>query len=518
MPDPIRHVVLLMLENHSFDQMLGCFKQPFPSLEGVDPAASGTNADGKGIVFSQQPTTARSVSLDPRHEVVHVKAQLADNNGGFVQDFEKCYPGRVTEEQKKYIMGYYPMDSLPSLHALAQNFTICDHWYASVPGPTWPNRFFALSGTSSGCVDMPDDGEHRLDLKGYMEQDQQTIFDRLGEQSISWKIYFSGPPQSIVFRRQRRLENISRYFTMDRFFKDAAGPEADFPQFCLIEPDFMGVDENDDHPPHDVMNAQKLIADVYNAISANSELWNSTLLVVLYDEHGGFYDHVSPPAAIPPDEHADYPFNRLGVRVPAVLVSPWIPDSVVSQVFDHTSLLKYLIEKWGLGQLGKRTDAAQSIGQLIRAGSPPRKAIPPISIPERLMPSTAEKRAAAAWRSGHHAALGLLMKALKEEALDDGAPMILRWWRKLLQIRDELLVMAGRKDCSDIVRDDFAFYHARQIARAEVELAAMINDDARGLAIRRHAAVSLGYLKGVPFGSSADPVLAAKAWLEKNHE
>jgi phospholipase C len=149
---------------------------------------------------------------------------------------------------------------------------------------------------------------------------------------------------------------------------DLAGVEATNPlllsAICartFIEPDYNGVTENDDHPPHDVMKAQKLLADVYNALRANPELWASTLLVLLYHEHGGFYDHVEPPAAVPPDNHhEEYTFDRLGIRVPALLVLPRVEQGFDATACDHTSLLKYLSEKWGLGPLAERSMAKLS--------------------------------------------------------------------------------------------------------------------------------------------------------------
>jgi phospholipase C len=159
---------------------------------------------------------------------------------------------------------------------------------------------------------MPEDGEHTVDFDGWFQQDQTTIFDRLSEQGISWKVYFHDIPQTICLLHQRRPENAARYFPVSEFLKDALGPESEFPAFSLIEPDYNGVTENDDHPPHDIMKAQKLLADVYNAIRSNESLWNNTLLVVVYDEHGGFYDHIEPPRAVPPDNHqAEYTFDRL---------------------------------------------------------------------------------------------------------------------------------------------------------------------------------------------------------------
>jgi phospholipase C len=155
---------------------------------------------------------------------------------------------------------------------------------------------------------------------------------------------------------------------MDRFFADAAGDAAKFPEFAFLEPKYFGLDQNDDHPPHNIMKAQKLIADVYNAIRSNDPLWESTLLAVVYDEHGGFYDHLIPPRTIAPDSNQqEYTFDQLGVRVPAILVSPWLDATVASTQFDHTSLLRYLQKKWDLGSLGARTAQANSIEEAFGA-------------------------------------------------------------------------------------------------------------------------------------------------------
>src|SRR5262249_48321692 len=156
----------------------------------------------------------------------------------------------------------------------------------------------------------------------------------------------------------------------DDFFENARN-EHDFPDFVFIEPKYFGADENDDHPPHNIMKGEKLIADIYNALRSNPDLWNSTLFVVYFDEHGGFYDHVVPPAAVAPDDHqCEYTFDQLGVRVPALLISPWVSRGVEHTQFDHTSLLKYLTDKWNLGPLGRRTAAASSIAAPIREAQP----------------------------------------------------------------------------------------------------------------------------------------------------
>ena len=201
--DPIRHVVLLILENHSFDQMVGCLAEVYPGLDGVGQSQTRSNLDPQGRAYGQAPTTERQMLLDPHHELEHVARQLADHNAGFVQDFAMSFP-QSTAAARQFIMGYYPLGFLPALHTLAREFTICDRWFSSLPGPTWPNRFFALSGTSHGRVDMPDDGTHKIDFSGYFEQTQDTIFDRLSARGRHWKAYFHDIPQSWAMTRQRR--------------------------------------------------------------------------------------------------------------------------------------------------------------------------------------------------------------------------------------------------------------------------------------------------------------------------
>lgn len=351
----IRHVVLLMFENRSFDHLLGDLQQVKP-VDGVPGPNGPRQIVFEGQPYLQEPNAARILTSDLKHEAIDVAGQLAQGNSGFVQDFARAFP-HASSDARQEVMRYHARGTLPALHALAETYTVCDRWFSSVPGPTWPNRLFALSGTSLGRVKMPE-GFLNWNLHWY---DQTTLFDRLNEKQRSWKVYFNDFPLSFLFTHQLERENAVRHFMINQFFHDAAGKADDFPAFSLIEPAYFQPHATDDHPPHDILGGQTLLAQVYNALRANEELWNSTLLVVLYDEHGGFYDHVSPPATIAPDHHTEeFAFDRLGVRVPAVLVSPWVGNSVFSQELDHTSLLKFLIDLWDLGPLGARTARANT--------------------------------------------------------------------------------------------------------------------------------------------------------------
>jgi phospholipase C len=457
--DPIKHVVLLLMENRSFDQMLGCFQEVYPNLDGIDAnAPARVNSDGVKP-YQQVPTDAQQMPVDPRHETEHVLNQLKDGNAGFVRDFVENYGVTASDDDRQLIMSYYPRMFLHALHRMARDFTICDHWFSSLPGPTWPNRFFAFSGTASGRVDMPDGIKHP-DLDNLIfRQHQTTLFDRLNEAGKSWKVYYYDFPSSLILTHQRELQNLLKYHKIDKFFQDVVHLQAeDFPEFALIEPKYSGQDQNDDHPPHNIMKGEKLIADVYNAIRSNDELWKSTLLVVVFDEHGGFYDHVSPPPAVPPDEHQEeYAFDRLGVRVPAVLISPLVSQRVESTQFDHTSLLKYMVNKWGLGSLGARTAAANSIGVAITESQPRTDTLPFIRISTSVvLPDRPDLEKEV--NSDHQIALQAFAKYLRTE-MGDAAKVLEEvagagWWMNLKARVGKLFLRVGTSLTNELEEND----------------------------------------------------------------
>jgi phospholipase C len=371
MPPPITRVVVLMMENHSFDRMLGWMKAQYPGIEGVDPNAPGSNPDfptTTDTIF-QAETRNRNIGNDPGHDLDNVLGQLAGGNLGFVADFAQLYPQAALPERQE-IMGWYPYQFLPALHYLADNFVVCDHWYSSVPGPTWPNRFFVHSGTSLGHVDMPE-GVFNPGLHLY---DQRTLYDELDDAHVDWRIYHGDFPQSLLMVHQ--WDKMDHYREFDRWTADVQA--GDLPAYVFIEPYYFGNEENDQHPPQDIMRGDLMVAEVFNALLANQTLFEQTLLVVLYDEHGGFYDHVSPPATVAPDGNTNtFAFDRLGVRVPAILVSPWLDRGFISTAFDHTSILKMATQLWpGVQPLGARTPQANSPIDSLTWLQTPRRAIP----------------------------------------------------------------------------------------------------------------------------------------------
>jgi phospholipase C len=374
--DPIKHVVVLMLENHSFDQILGWTRAIYPKLEGVDENNLRSNPDYPNGANSvkQSPTRQMALHLDPRHDLLDVMDQIEKECSGFVSSFARAYPASSAGERAQ-IMAYYPQGALPVIHTLAEHFTICDHWFSSLPGPTWPNRFFVHTGTCKGHVKMPSG----VFIKNEHFYDQNTIYDELDRKGIhDWSIYHHGMPHTMLLARL--WDKWEHFHRMEKFFDDASGPEKEFPRYVFIEPSYGGADENDQHPPTDIRAGELLIAQVYNALRGNDALWNTTLFVLLYDEHGGFYDHVSPERADPPDEYVEeYSFDQYGVRVPALLISPWVKKGFISDTFDHTSLLKYLIEKWGLrpDQLGRRVEQAKNFAPALLELDKPRTDTPP---------------------------------------------------------------------------------------------------------------------------------------------
>jgi phospholipase C len=208
--------------------------------------------------------------------------------------------------------------------------------------------------------------ENVTDYWGYDVYDQDTIFDRLSDKRIPWRIYAGDIPQSILLLNQAKKGNISNYRLFGQFEDDVDREGEDFPAYVFIEPSYRAIG-NDDHPPHDVQAGQNLIATVYNAIRNNEKLWQETLLVVTYDEHGGFYDHVPPPASIHPGgtDMQEWTFDSLGLRVPAILISPYIKQGVFSQHLEHSSLLRLLIDRFDLEELTERSRTAGSFASVI---------------------------------------------------------------------------------------------------------------------------------------------------------
>jgi phospholipase C len=253
-------------------------------------------------------------------------------------------------------MGFYDRRTLPFYYGIANEFSIADRYFASVPGPTFPNRFYLLTGTSFGYTSNV--------VKTYT---QKTIFQSLDEATtpVSWKIYLASAQVELLFKYVQD-HAAGHVFPISQYFTDAAN--GTLPQVSFVESNGFGTvnTETDEHPPANVQVGEKFTHDIIGAL-VNSPDWASAAMFLTYDEHGGYYDHVSPPAAVPPDNIPPMvspgdpfnAFNRYGVRVPATVISPYSnPHHVSHVVYDHTSILKFIETRFGVLPLTRRDAAA----------------------------------------------------------------------------------------------------------------------------------------------------------------
>lgn len=361
----IDHIVVLLLENRSFDHMLGYLHlSARPDVDGL--TGRETNVFN-GTTYGVTHLTDLRLPADPCHEGSCVQEQMAHANGGFVSSFAKV-PG-VSPDKLGVVMGYYDAKDVPVYDSLASQFLVCDRWHASVPGPTIPNRLYSIAGTSGGLVTSP---------SLTAEFDFETVFDRLTAATppVSWRCFADNPLFSMLrLIKKYRFAHDGRIADLDSFFHLAA--QGELPSVTWLEPDYgiVGNDEDDDHPPTHIHHAQRLVGRIYNTLlGAANEAWDRTLFIVTYDEHGGLYDHVTPPPAV------DDPTSRVGtygIRVPAFVISPWVARGQCSkQLFDHTSIIKTILERFVPTPEGHapafnaRVDAAQCLAQLLTESTP----------------------------------------------------------------------------------------------------------------------------------------------------
>lgn len=370
----IDHIVVLMLENRSFDHMLGYLSLP-PAQGGkgrtdVDGLTGNeTNQDANGTSFPVARMTSPTLPVDPCHEWDCVTEQLDGNNGGFLRNY-----GERALSSPENILHYFIGADAPVFDHLANNFCICDRWFCSLPGPTQPNRAYALSGTSDSRKENITPKELLLG-HGF---NGRTIFEML-PQNVSWKFY-SHDIASLRFFSKFRVKLVPNIEKITRFFNDAR--DGALPNVSFIDPDFgisvFAGPPNDDHPPHDMRHGQNLVSNVYNEL-IQSPNWPKTLLIVSYDEHGGFYDHVSPRQFTPADNDPD--FRKYGVRVPAFLISPWVRKEVAygssthglqpnEIIFDHTSVLRTILRRFATNggavpAMTLRVDTANDLSALL---------------------------------------------------------------------------------------------------------------------------------------------------------
>jgi phospholipase C len=409
--EQVEHIVVVMLENRSFDHMLGFLSLP-EALGGraradVDglrgPERDVNSADGKRYpIHHLERTMFSGEAEDPDHSARSVDEQIASGAmSGFAQNYARISRPRAAKlgvpvPDPGLVMGYYNAGDLPVYDHLASEYCVVDRWFSSVPGATWPNRLYAATGRA-GRGKRDDVSPPLYELPSFPRY--------LDEAKVSWGWYSYDPATLRAIDPAYRLTDHHRFSYLDArklstleraidevmqedpsFLDDIAKDE--LPAVSWIDPQFkdlrvLGPDSNDDHPPSDVLAGQDLILTIYRALTSKPEIWAKTLLVITYDEHGGFYDHVTPPAAV--DE--DHEFQRLGVRVPALLVSPLVaPGSSSTGLlgadfhFDHTSIIKTILTRFcndggQIPALSARVAAAQHLGHLL-SDNEPRSAVP----------------------------------------------------------------------------------------------------------------------------------------------
>jgi len=390
----VNSVVVLMLENRSFDHMLGYLYpgnvspsgQPFDGLAGTE---SNPGSNGQPVtVFGIEPTTPNAYFMpgaDPGEGYMATNSQLYGSTAnpasglaapgqGFVTDYaytlnwqskESGWP-IVSGTVEGDIMGCFTPAALPVLSALATGYAVCDQWYASVPTETMPNRAFAGAATSQGHMD---DKTRTFT--------SPTIFGLLDAAGLGWAVYgYTAEPLTKTTFTQISTADASHFGKFTDF--QAAAAAGTLPPYTFLEPSWDSTG-NSQHPNYDVALGEQLIHDVYEALRAGPG-WPGTLLVITYDEHGGCFDHVPPPwGAVPPDSDAGefgFGFDRFGVRVPTVLVSPLIAPGTVYRApaggtpLDHTSILKTVEQRWNLPTLTARDAAAPGFGDVLTLTTP----------------------------------------------------------------------------------------------------------------------------------------------------
>ena len=424
----IEHVVVLMLENRSFDHLLGYLRHPNEDeYESLNPSGQFSNLEDPGDARSPRwlavPEGRRHTPLDPAHSHDAVMLQLGlapsglEQNSGFVASYlEKAGAARVVQARKvglelaAVMMGCLPESLSPGISRLAKEFAICRRWFSSVPGETWPNRNFAHAATSDHTVN--------IELGVYSDP---TVFEQLDQFSAErhpWRIYHEGPAQVMAFRKLWNDDRMEDHFFELRSFVEhvAAG---NLPRYSFLEPNhntpgarLLYPRSNSQHPNNnrvpleryagddassgaDFRRGDALVCEIYEALRKKPALFEKTLFLITYDEHGGWYDHVAPPAVVPPGDRLDrgflrsligkfvrpgrhtFDFGRLGARVPAIAVSPWIAPATLDHTeYDHSSIPRTVRELFAPSAppLSARDAAARSFAHLVGGLGAPRRA------------------------------------------------------------------------------------------------------------------------------------------------
>jgi phospholipase C len=348
---PFDTIVVVMMENRSFDHILGWL----PGADGKQAGLSYEDANGVAhATHALAPDFQGCAFHDPKHDPASVAKQF---NGGKCDGFLRTQALGDT-----FPIGYYAAQDLPITAALARGHTVCDRYFCSVLGPTGPNRMYAWSATTD-----------YLEFDGILNGEgkrpsnvQLAIFDRLQDANVSGLYYAGKEPHSNSFA-SKKYDAITK--THDQFFADARAGK--LPHVAFLDPDLDSVGEfvgtaNDDHPYGDLRTGEAWIAQVYNAL-AQSPQWDRLVFVLNFDEHGGFYDHVVPPRVTDDNTLAGGPdFKRLGFRVPCIIGGPFAPARVEhGGPFEHCSVLRMIEWRWNLAPMTARDRNARNLAEAL---------------------------------------------------------------------------------------------------------------------------------------------------------
>ncbi|XP_057531527.1 non-specific phospholipase C4-like [Amaranthus tricolor] len=375
---PIKTVVVLVQENRSFDHMLGWMKAINPEIDGVSVGQESNPLDISAPNSKRVEFGDRSVYVDPDpgHSIQDIYEQVfgekwsqesaqkkkAATMQGFVQNANGIQSG-----MDEAVMNGFKPDLVPVYKELVTQFAVCDRWFASVPASTQPNRLYVHSATSHGLT-----SNDTMKLIGGLPQ--KTIFESLDEAGFSFGIYYQYPASTLFYRNLRRLKYITHFHQFDLHFKKHC-KEGKLPNYVVIEQryfDLLSIPGNDDHPSHDISIGQEFIKEIYEALRSSPQ-WNEMLFIITYDEHGGFFDHVptpiegvpSPDDIVGPEPYG-FKFDRLGVRVPTILISPWIEPGTVlheplgpypTSQYEHSSIPATVKKIFNLKEFLTKRDA-----------------------------------------------------------------------------------------------------------------------------------------------------------------
>jgi len=385
----VQHIFMLMLENRSFDHMLGFSRISGRDAQTGQPTQVNSLAGSESNVFNGATYTASKstdlvMPVDPGHEFTNVLEQLCGTGTSYppggaypaitMSGFVASYAASGGSAAPGEIMKCFAPEQLPVLTALAQEFAICDNWHASMPGPTWPNRMFVHAASSGGLDHSPTSQEIvQWETIGGFQFTAGSIFDALKKKPVSHRLYAGDDFPMVAALKGISLFDIHHYSEFAGDLRQSTFPYG----YVFIEPSYAVLNEyrnsTSQHPLTDITLGESLIKETYEAIR-NSALWDTSVLIITWDEHGGFYDHMTPPAAVAPGDtqpqgqhnQFGFTFEQYGPRVPAVVISPLIPKNTIDhRLYDHASIPALIRAVFGVGPLTARDRQANSPDRLL---------------------------------------------------------------------------------------------------------------------------------------------------------